>query len=272
LGRLVIVVVALLVIAGLLAPALLRRGRRRRLRARPFPAAWRAILARHVPGLARLPAGLRLQLEKHVQVFLAEKPFIGCGGQAITDEVRVTIAAQACLLLLDQPTHYFRNVREILVYPGAFVVERVRPEPSGVLQEQRQVLAGESWSRGQVVLSWEDVLAGAAIPDDGRNVVIHEFAHQLDQEKGHANGAPLLARREAYAQWSRVLGAAYETLRMQAALGEPSVLNAYGASDPAEFFAVASEVFFEQPARLAAEHPALYDELRGFYRVDPLGW
>jgi Mlc titration factor MtfA (ptsG expression regulator) len=123
-----------------------------------------------------------------------------------------------------------------------------------------------------VVLSWESVLEGAAIPDDGRNVVIHEFAHQLDQEKGHANGAPLLARRARYERWSQVLGAAFAELRARAAVGEPTLLNAYGATDPAEFFAVASEHFFEQPHRMAAELPALYQELLDFYRVDPAGW
>ena len=269
---LAVLAVALLAIAWLAAEPFLQRRRRRRLRERPFPAAWRAILRRRVPYYRRLPTHLQAQLRRHIQVFVAEKDFIGCAGQEIDDEVRVTIAAQACLLLLNQPAHYFRKTREILVYPGAFVVERVRPEPSGVLQEQRRVLSGESWSAGQVILSWEDVVEGAAHDDDGRNVVIHEFAHQLDQAKGYANGAPPLARRERYERWSAVLGAEFARLREQAALGIPSVLSDYGATDPAEFFAVATEVFFEQPARMAAEHPLLYHELAGFFRIDPAGF
>lgn len=269
---LVISVLALLVIAWLLAGPLLAERRRERRRSHPFPAAWREILQRRVPYLRRLPDGLRAQLEKHIQVFVAEKDFIGCGGMEITDEVRVTIAAQACLLILDRGAGYYPNLRQILVYPGAFIVERLRAEPSGVLQEQREVLSGESWSRGQVVLSWEDVVEGAAIADDGRNVVIHEFAHQLDQEKGHANGAPLFARRSRYRQWSQVLGEEFLRLRAQAFTGEPSLFSYYGASDPAEFFAVVSEVFFEQPRQMALAHPALYNELRGFYRVDPSSW
>lgn len=247
--------------------------RRERLRRRPFPLAWRRILRRRVPGLARLPADLQLQLKGHIQVFLAEKPFIGCAGLAVTEEMRVTIAAQACLLLLNRHRpQYFPELRQVLVYPGAFVVDRVHADGTGVLQDQRQVLSGESWSQGQVILSWQDTLDGAAIPDDGRNVVIHEFAHQLDQETGHANGAPRLGGRRRYERWSRVFEDAYQRLHAQLARGEASLFCAYAATNPAEFFAVASEVFFEQPGRMAAECPALYRELSGFYRVDPVDW
>jgi MtfA peptidase len=262
----------LLFIAWLFAEPLLTERRRRDAATRPFPPAWREIIERRVPAVGRLPGSLQRQLERHMQVFLAEKDFIGCAGLAITDEMRVTIAAQACLLLLNRKTKYFPNLRTILVYPGAFVVERLRAEPSGVLQEQREVLSGESWSRGQVILSWEDTLAGAAIPDDGRNVVIHEFAHQLDQEKGYANGAPALGRRERYGAWSRILGEEFATLQRQAMLGEPSLFSYYGATNPAEFFAVISEVFFEQPVPFAQIHPALYDELSALYGVDPANW
>lgn len=249
-----------------------REYRRTQLRARPFPAEWRAIIRRRVPIVRKLPFHLRRQLEGHIQVFLAEKDFVGCAEQEIDDEVRVTIAAQACLLLLNRETHYFPKLRRILVYPGPFIVERVRLEPSGVLQETRHALSGESWTLGHVVLSWEDAMQGAAIPDDGANVVIHEFAHQLDQEKGFANGAPRLGSRGHYRSWSQVMGEEYANLQFRAAEGAPTLLNPYGATEPAEFFAVASEVFFEQPRRMAAEHPALYDELRRFYRVDPAAW
>ena len=268
--------VAALFIAVVLAQPALRERRRRRLRAAGFPEAWRAILRRRVPTYGRLPLAERRELERLVQVFLAEKRFVGCAGQEVDDEVRLTIAAQACLLLLGNNTGYFPTLRTLLVYPGAFVVEKLRPEPSGVLQETRQVLSGESWSQGRVVLSWEDVLAGAADPGDGRNVVIHEFAHQLDQEKGYANGAPSLTGQARRARWAHVLGAEFAALRERLASGDafapPPLINPYGATDPAEFFAVASEVFFEQPGRLAAEHPALYAELAGFYRADPRTW
>jgi Mlc titration factor MtfA (ptsG expression regulator) len=265
-------VAASLIGAIVAAPFLLER-RRRAVRDRPFPPEWREILERRVPAFALLPPHLARQLEKHLQVFIAEKAFIGCGGFVVDDEVRVTIAALACLLLLNRAKpDYFPGLRQVLVYPGAFVVERLRGEPSGILQEQRQVLAGESWTQGQVVVSWQDVLEGAAIPDDGRNVVIHEFAHQLDQQKGYANGAPWLGRRDRYPRWSRVLGAEFALLQQRLALGEPTLINPYGATSPAEFFAVVSEVFFEQPRALATLHPELYEELATLYRVDPARW
>ena len=248
------------------------RWRRRRLWRRPFPAAWRDILRRELPYLRRMPADLQLQLKRHIQVFLAEKRFVGCGGLELTDSMRVSIAAQACLLQLNRRTDYFPELRQILVYPEAFVVERQKADAIGLHHEAQQVLAGESWSRGQVVLSWRDAQAGAAAATDGRNVVIHEFAHQLDQEFGHANGAPLLHHKQDYARWSEVLGAEFERLRAELARGEETLLDPYGATDPAEFFAVASEVFFEQAAAMAAQHPALYQELRRFYCVDPLTW
>jgi Mlc titration factor MtfA (ptsG expression regulator) len=247
--------------------------RRRRLRAQPFPSAWRDILRRRVPLVARLPAALQLQLKRHIQVFVAEKRFVGCAGFEIDDEVRVTIAAQACLLLLNRRIEYFEPLREILVYPSAFAVERTQTDGAGLVQQGRQVMSGESWERGQVILSWDDVLAGAAVLDDGRNVVLHEFAHQLDQETGYANGAPRLLNRRHYARWSRVLGEEFAKLREQIALGaEPAVLDTYGATNPAEFFACATEAFFERPQAFAAVHPALYTEFAGFYRVDPLSW
>ena len=264
--------VTALVIAWLLAGPFLTERRRRRLRARPFPAAWREILERRVPYSRRLPPDLRRQLETHIQVFLAEKEFIGCDGVVISDEVRVTIAAQACLLILNRKPDYFPNLRQVLVYPGAFVIERLRLEPSGVLQEERQALSGESWTHGQVVISWEDALEGAAVADDGRNVVIHEFAHQLDQQKGYANGAPWLGGRDRYARWSQVLGHEFAQLQANAATGQPALFSYYGATNPAEFFAVATEVFFEQPGAMASMHPALYDEMRKLYRVDPMRW
>lgn len=246
--------------------------RRRRVRRQPFPAAWREILRRRVPYVRGLPADLQLQLKKLMQVFLAEKVFIGCGGLIITEEMRVTIAAQACLLLLNRRRPgYYPNLSQILVYPGAFVVDKVHTGPAGVLQEQRQVLAGESWSQGQVILSWDDTLDGAAQAGDGRNVVIHEFAHQLDQEKGDANGAPTIPRRHRE-RWARVFGNEFARLQQQAEQGEATLLNHYGATNPAEFFAVASEVFFEQSAQMAEQHPALYAELSRYYRVNPLSW
>lgn len=285
-------VLALAALAWPLAGPLRARWRRARLAREPFPHEWRSILRRRVPLLRRLPADLRLQLHKRVQRFVAEVPVIGCAGQAVDDEVRVTIAAQACLLLLNRGGG-FEGLREVLVYPGAFAVQRVHGAEGGVQHEQRQVLAGESHGRGTVVLSWDDVLEGAAHPADGRNVVIHEFAHRLDQDHGPANGAPWLGPGRAaggYDEWARVLGAEFEALRARvarqglpaaglagagaevAAADAPGLIPAYGATDPAEFFAVVSEVFFERAAELQRSHAALYEQLRRVYRTDPAGW
>jgi hypothetical protein len=276
--QLVLIVGSALIGLGLLAFAwfgsepLLVEYRRWKVRRHPFPAEWREILRRRVPYFRSLPADLQLQLKKRMQVFLAEKPFIGCDGLEVTDEMRVTIAVQACLLILNRRTDYFANMRQILLYPGAFLVDRVHTDTAGVLQERRQALSGESWSQGQVILSWDDVVAGAAVIDDGRNVVIHEFAHQLDQQNGHANGAPVLGRRRRYQRWAQVLGEEFAKLQEAANVGQPSLLSHYGATNPAEFFAVSSEVFFEQPERMEEGHPELYSELSRFYRVNPLSW
>ena len=258
-------------IVWLLGKPWFTRQRRARLRRQPFPPEWRTILKARVPYIRSLPADLQIQLKGHVQVFLAEKAFIGCRGLVVTDEMRVTIAAQACLLLLNRTTDYFPGLRQILVYPGPFIVNRVHTDSAGVRQDQRQVLAGESWSEGQVIVSWEDVVEGAADASDGHNVVIHEFAHQLDQENGVANGAPILAPHHA-TRWAQVMSQAYVELQQQTDAQQPSLINDYGATDPAEFFAVVSETFFEQAHRLALEHPDLYREMVGFYAVDPLSW
>lgn len=265
--------------------------RRRHIASKAFPKAWRTILRRRVPLVAKLPANLQLQLKQHIQVFIAEKPFIGCAGLHITDEMRVVIAAQACLLTLNKPTGHFKRLTRILVYPGAFAVPRNHVDEVGLAREGREALTGESWSQGQVVLSWQDTLAGAADPSDGHNVVIHEFAHQLDQADGFANGAPpdrtpdpipdpspdhpahrTPVPSTAQATWAEVFQRAFDQLQHEAALGLPSLLNPYGAKDPAEFFAVASEVFFEQPQALSQTFGDLYDKLCGYYRVNPLLW
>jgi Mlc titration factor MtfA (ptsG expression regulator) len=256
-------------VAALVAQPWWTERRRARLRAGPFPAAWRRILRRRVPAVARLPADLQVQLKRHIQVFIAEKAFVGCQGQAITDEVRVTIAAQACLLLLGYTRpDYYPRLRQILVYPDAFVVRHERPVGEGLVQAQSKALTGESWAQGQVIVSWAEALAGAADPTDGRNVVLHEFAHQIDQDTGVSDGRPWRPNPAMRRRWDEVMGAAFERLRH-----EPSaVIDAYGASDPAEYFAVVTEVFFERPQALAAEAPAVYRELADLYRLHPLSW
>ena len=213
----------------------------------------------------------RAELLGHVQVFLAEKRFEGCGGLAITDEVRVTIAAQACLLLLHRRTDYFPGLLTILVYPSTYMVEEKRQIAEHVWEEGNTTRLGETGRRmGSLVLAWGAVKHGAADPSDGKNVVLHEFAHQLDYENHAADGVPELATREQQLAWSEVMRTDFASLRAADESGIPTLLDTYGATDPVEFFAVSVEAFFERPRALRAHHPRLYAELRKYFNQDPI--
>jgi len=275
------IVVGLLA-AGALAAWLLPKWRLRRALARPLSASQLAILERNVLQYAGMGREERARLQRLVQQFLHEKNFVGCAGLEITEEMQVTIAAQACLLVLGRagdamPAKVYPSLHAVLVYPGAFLVPRREVDAAGVVTEQRQDLLGESWGDGRVILSWDHVRRGApdAWHEDGQahhNVVLHEFAHQLDSESGNTNGAPYLGSTERYRSWSEVLSRNYADLRRDAMWGRHGVLDHYGASNPAEFFAVATESFFEQPHALAARHPDLYGEFLKYFRVDPRAW
>lgn len=199
-----------------------------------------------------------------VRAFLHDKNFEGCGGLELTDEIRITIAAQACLMVLNHPDSDYPRLDSILVYPSTYVA---RDE-----FDEEDVRLGESWQGGFVVLAWDSVKRGVANFEDGQNLVVHEFAHQLDQEDGEGDGAPVLDTGSGYAVWSQVLAEDYERLKDQALKGRKSVMDHYGASHPAEFFAVASESFFEKPVQLCRKHPELFGELLKFYRIDPREW
>jgi Mlc titration factor MtfA (ptsG expression regulator) len=261
----------LLAVTILIARRLSRLARRKRLTATPFPEAWRQIVEENVPLYSRLPDALKQQLHGSINVFLDEKRFEGCGGLEITDEIRVTIAAQACMLLLNRKTTYFARLRTVMVYPHTYVAKIVSSD-GRVTIEGQSVRLGESWQDGPVVLAWDSVTGGTSNIADARNVVLHEFAHQLDQEDGTADGAPILAHRSAYVAWARVLGREYATLQKSKKAHRRSVMRKYGATNPAEFFAVASETFFEKPKQMQKRHPELYDELRDYYKLDPLEW
>ena len=260
------------VMAWLWGPPVWNALRRQRIRRQPFPPAWRDILRRRMPALAQMPADVQLQLKKLAQVLIAEKPFIGCAGLVVTDEMRVLVSVQAALLLLRRGAGYYPQLRQVLIYPGAFVVDRSNAGAAGLVHQERRALAGESWQQGQVLLSWQDVLAGAADPHDGHNVVIHEFAHQLDQESGAANGAPWLREPARRARWAQVLGHEFQALQERLAQAESGLIEPYAATNAAEFFAVVSELFFEKPAELALAHRALFVEFCGYYGVNPMHW
>jgi MtfA peptidase len=257
------------------------RKRHSHLHQRPFPAAWRQWLRRGFPLYNQLPPPLQKRLQGLVQVFVADVPFIGCQGLRVTEHMRVLVAAQACLLVLERPSGPpYPDLRQVLLYPGPFVVKAEHHQPGGVVSQGREVRLGESWQHGQVVLSWPDALAGAqagvwagmALDARASNVVWHEFAHQLDQETGPANGAPALKAGQSRGDWAAVFRREYEDLRWLADAGEPTLIDPYGATAPEEFFAVVTEAFFLQPHNLAQHHPALYEQLRLFFGLNPTQW
>ncbi len=253
------------------------RHRRKRLLESPIPERWSEILARNVSHVRFLSEDERLALLRLTQVFLEEKNFEGAGGFEVTDEVRVTIAAQACLLLLGRSADMceasvYPALQSVIVYPGEYVARLEEYQPDGTVYDGPEERYGESWAQGAVVLSWEDVRFGAADPAAGKNVVLHEFAHQLDEETGESNGVPLLPSPETYAEWARVMSREFEEFVRKVERNRRVLLDEYAAEDPAEFFAVATEFFFERPRALRARHPDLYTQLRVFYRQDPAEW
>jgi Mlc titration factor MtfA (ptsG expression regulator) len=223
----------------------------------------------NVPYVRSLPEEDRRELEGLVQVFLEEKWFEGAGGLELTDEIRVTVAAQACILLLRRDTDVYPELRTVVVYPRAYLARATTQDAAGIVTEGEQLRLGESWDSGTVVLSWDDVRHGAADIHDGHNVVLHEFAHQLDQEGGATDGTPVLGERSRYISWARVLGWAFEDLQERIEAARKIVLDPYAGTNAAEFFAVATECFFEKPHSLERHRPELYAELRRFYRRDP---
>ncbi|MDH4038716.1 MAG: zinc-dependent peptidase [Candidatus Krumholzibacteria bacterium] len=251
----------------------LKRRRRARLAALPFPEDWARILAANAPAYRRLPGDLRNQLHGHVHIFLAEKTFEGCNGLEITDEIRVTIAGQACLLILNRETDCFPDLITILVYPSMFYADMVEPdEHQQIVSEYTEDRSGESWDVGVVILSWEDIVDYTSTGRAGYNLVLHEFAHQLDLENGAMDGMPRLPDRARRDTWRSVFSEAYARFERATMSNRRTLVDAYGAGDAAEFFAVVTESFFERPLALRREYTALYDELSAFYRVDPASW
>ncbi len=247
-----------------------RNQSRQKLLSAPFPPEWSAILKDNLPPYRKFPPHLQQQLEDYIRIFIGEKSFEGCGGLSLTDEIKVTIAAQACILLLNRSCGCYPRLYSVLVYPSTYVVgvrHSLDIQPAG-----SSVRLGESWHHGAVVLAWDSVIKGAVNFRDGHNVAMHEFAHQLDQEDGRADGAPILESRSAYSAWSQVFSKEYAQLQKKTGQGKKSLMDKYGATDPAEFFAVATETFFEKPVQLQKKHPELYHELQSFYKVNPVDW
>ena len=261
-----IAVVAIGVLAWLIGAPLWRARRRAAVMAQPLPAAALSAIERNVPAVRHLPPELRAKLESLMAVFIAEKEFIGCNGLVVTDEMRATIAAMACLLVLGRRGHY-DQLHSVLVYPTPFWVEDEVEDEAGVVEKRRRVLSGEAWESSRIILSWEDVLEAARHPGEGYNVALHEFAHYLDAE-----GLGLPAGHRTIADWAEGLAVEFQSLLDAVDRGEFTFLDPYAAEDEAEFFAVATEDFFERPVGLRAAHPQLYALLQEFYALDPAAW
>ncbi len=267
------------VLAWLLAGPVIASRRRRAAMSRPLDPRLVRLIERNVPLRGRLPADLAARHDALVSAFLAEKEFVGCGGLEITDEVRATIAALACLLVIGRRGHY-DQLHSVLVYPAAFWVEDEVEDEAGVVQKRRRDLSGEAWESSRIILSWDDVLESAHFPGEGYNVALHEFAHYLDAEglglaaPRDPAGASAAADRRARSldAWSADLVQEFAAFQSAVDRDEETFLDPYAAEDATEFFAVATEDFFERASALRGAHLRLYQLLQEFYALDPASW
>ena len=246
--------------------------RRRKLTEVPFPSPWEDIIRRNVVQYCMLEDDERTHLRALIQVFIAEKHWEGAGGLEITDEIRVTISAQACLLLLGLPHNFYRNVQSIIVYPSTVVPPPRKPgffEITSAPVEPGHPIIGQAFQQGPVIIIWDAALRGSRHPEFGHNVIYHEFAHKLDMLDGAADGTPPLRDRDEYRDWVQVCSREYLRLRQDTKEGGKTFLDAYGATSEAEFFAVATEQFFDQPQLMMEHTPDLYRVLQEYYRQDP---
>lgn len=246
--------------------------RRKMLRETQIQPEWIEYLTRRIPLYSRLPQELKQQLHGLINVFINEIEFIGCGGQEISDEIRVTVAGQACILLLNRETNYYDELKTIYIYPHTYVQSGSKSRNGSIITEETVACEGEAWQNGPVVLTWDNVVHGASDAKDGHNVVLHEFAHKLDQESGSGNGTPILDHSTQYLAWGRVFSTEFKDLCEKTDKRKKSVMNSYGATNEAEFFAVATETFFEKPKQLYKKHQELYETLKEYYKLDPLQW
>ena len=255
--------------------------RREKVKARAFPEAWEAALNEFVPYYRFLNEGDRAELRGHVQVLVAEKNFEGCGGLAMTDEIKVAVAGYASILLLHREAAYYPRLSSILVYPDAFVARGKKPksvigrmdmmDPMDEMDviDDDAIRDGESWETGAIVLAWKSIVQSVREPGTAFNVALHEFAHQLDLDNGYMDGVPALDSDAAHAEWVRVMGGAFEVLQRDVDYDRATWIDAYGAEHPAEFFAVLTETFFMRPHTLLRKHADVYGVLREYYKQDP---
>lgn len=243
--------------------------KRKWLLSRSFPESWYGILDRSVPYYARLPEDLKQTLRNHLVIFMDEKLFEGCNGLKMTEEKKVIISAYACILLLGEPAGYYPDLQSILVYPDDYLAPVQEEGEGGIVSEGTQARKGESWDLGSIVLSWDDIRENIENQSSGQNLIFHEFAHQLDEYYGLTAGIGDYGEIYRDDEWTHILAAAYRSLQRMSRRRIQSVLDPYGATDPAELFSVATEAFFLKPRKLRKEFPNLYDVLKSFYNLDP---
>lgn len=244
-----------------------RSWRRQHLVRSPLPAAWQEILQQNAAFLTDLSTQHQQQVLNTVKVLVAEKNWEGCGGLVLEDEHRVTIAAQIARMTVSMPDEYFDEVRSVLIYPSAYLAQSQTGVGSGVVVESPSGRLGEAWYRGPVILSWADCLAAARRQTYGRNVVVHEFAHHFDMRNGRdADGVPPIESPEEAQRWVQTLRRDHQLLGNKCSSGVGSCMDCYGATSPSEFFAVATEVFFEEPEDFREEWPEFYELLQRFYQ------
>lgn len=248
----------------------MRATKRDQIFSQPLPDQWRQVLTNNIPLYRRVPNELLSHLHGCIQLFLYEKQFVGRGIE-INDDIRLTIAGNACILLLNRQQRRFPSFKTIIIYPDTYVAKQISHD--GSLESiENSHRAGESWVRGPIVLSWGDSVRGSLNIQDGHNVILHEFAHKLDEQTGSMNGLPTLRHHADYSQWARVLNDEFSDLKSRVERGKNSVLDEYGTVSAAEFFAVATESFFEKSKQMKNKLPSLYEQLSRYYEVDPDTW
>lgn len=246
--------------------------RRRNIIRTPFPTEWGDIIDRHMVQYRLLTSDERTRLHSLIQIFIAEKSWEGCGGLVLTDEIRVTVAASACLLILNLAHNYYENVETIIIYPADLVLPARKLGFFETAQEPLEPdgpVSGQAFEQGPLILSWDAIMDGVRHAGSGYNVVYHEFAHKLDMLAGVADGTPRLRDSAEYHDWIRTCSREFRRLVKDMERRKRTFIDEYGATDEAEFFAVATEHFFDQPLRLIKSAPELYRVLKQFYRQDP---
>lgn len=238
----------------------------------PFKPGWEDILEEHLVIYRDLPRELKPKLRVRISDFIPNVYWEGVKGLEITEEMMVLVAAQACLLTINMEGNPYVRLKSIILFPEVFTHKETSSKDGLIVSERKSRVSGLSYDRGTVSLAWDEALHGASNRHDGYNVVIHEFAHQLDQDDGYANGAPILRRPQDYKAWSEVMQREFEKLTRDSSHGKATVLDDYGATNPAEFFAVATETFLEKGRKMHKHHPELYELMQQYYQLDPRSW